>query len=687
MSVKFKSSKNDNSYHNPNENEELEKKIDQLMSVEAEKDDSVSSRKSTKPKQAIQVTEDINPAQDDSISGAPLLPDELIPKEVKNTPKAEPPKETKKFYERSGPKPTTPKEPDLRPKETMSDELGLEDPKTNRVVDEIIAEESDELLASHDSRAERPPQIVKQPPKGLKAFLRSKLFRVTLLLVVFIAISVAAAVPTSRYFILNTFGVRAGASVLVLDETTGQPLKNAEFSIGDVSGKSGADGEIKLENLRLGPADLTIKKPAFEEVKQSVTLGWGSNPLGERKLKSTGSQFKVKVVDFLSKESLAKVEAVHGDFSAISNDNGEIVISVLSADVDKEELEIKLYSEGLREETVNLKFGQKDPQVVEMVPAKKHAFISKRSGTYDLYKVDIDGKNEEKVLAGTGYERPESIALSAHPSKNIIALVSSRDNSRISNNQIASNLTIVDLETNKATTVAQSERLQLIGWADNKVAFVKITEGTDANSQDRHKLIAYDVVSGTDNELASTNYFNDIIMANKSIYYTPSSHNANGNVGLFKTNIEGNNRKTVYDKEAWNILRTSYDELSVSIGQDWYTLNLGNDTMAKASSAPPNQKSRIYATSPFGGPDSLWVDERDGKGVLLNYNKDTKQETPLQTASGIKNPIGWINSKVITYRVGNGQETADYVMSIDGGEPFKVRDVTDTASIDRWYYY
>lgn len=82
-----------------------------------------------------------------------------------------------------------------------------------------------------------------------------------------------------------------------------------------------------------------------------------------------------------------------------------------------------------------------------------------------------------------------------------------------------------------------------------------------------------------------------------------------------------------------------------------------------------------------------WVDERDGKGVLLNYEHDTKQEKTLQAQGGIKSPIRWLDEDHVVYRVADGRETADYVMSLSGGEPKKVRDVTNTAGIDRWYYY
>lgn len=687
MLNKSKKSKKDDQQSADNASE-LEKKVDRLLSVELQDSEPKSPKKVTESEDAetIQVVNDISSLGEDNTKSAPLLPDDLLPEELKDIDPS--PKPKKKFYEPSGPKPIAPKQEEVqvnsKPSE-LKDELGLEDPKTNQAVDEIIASDSDELLSSRDGGFVDEVKPSKKKSRGLKALLKNKYFRRISILIVLAIIAGLAAFPSSRYLILNSLGVRAGASIKALDETTGQPLKNVEFSIGGSSAKSGSDGEVKLENLKLGPAEFKIKKAGFEEVSQNITLGWGSNPLGEFKLKSVGNQFEVKVVDFLSKKPLAKVEAINGDSSAISNDNGEITITLPNTDSD--EVDIKLSKEGLREETISLKLGQQDPQVVEMASARKHAFISKRSGTYDVYKVDIDGKNEEKVLAGTGQERPESIALSSHPSKNIVALVSSRDSSANRDSKAMSSLTIINLDNNKISTVANSERLQMIGWVDNKLAFVKIAENTEPTSADRHKLIAYDIVSAHERELASTNYFNDILLANNAIYYTPSSYNVNGNVGLFKTNIEGNNRKTIYDKEAWNILRTSYGELSISMGQDWYTLSLSDDSMVKANGAPPSQKSRIYVANPFGGSSNLWTDERDGKGVLLSYNKDDKQDSTLQTGSGIKNPVKWLNSKEIIYRVGNSQETADYIMSLEGGEPVKIRDVTDTASIDRWYYY
>lgn len=693
----FKNGKSDNSYLDSNQNTELEKKVDAMLSVESDDHQiPVNVGQPQKPTQTEKTPEApaLQPASSE-IGGAPLLPNDALPN-LESAPKNEPepqpeitPEEPvkKKFYEPSGPKPVAPKGPIEPPETPMGDELGLEDPSTKRAVDEIVAAEADELLSIQDNRA-RPTHVVapKKKSRGLGAFFKNKYVRTFLILLMVGGLGAAAAFPTSRYYLLNAAGVRSGASVVVLDEATGQPLKNAEFTIAGSSIKSEADGVARLDKLKLGPQTVSIKKPGFAEVNKDVTLGWGSNPLGDFRLKPVGSQYSVKVVDFLSKKPLAKIEATNGDASSLSNDKGEIILTIPSSDIEKESIEVSLQSEGLRTEKVNIPLSKNEPTLVEMVPARKHAFISKRSGTYDVYKIDADGKNEEKVLSGTGNERPEVMALSAHPTKNLVALVSSREVNRNKDGVFTNSLTLINLDDNKATKVTQSERIQMVGWVDNRLAYVKIAEGSTPTSPDRHRLVSYDVNSTTEKELANTNYFNDVLMAGKFIYYTPSSYSSAGPVGLFKTNIDGSDKKTIYDKEVWNLFRTSFEELSISMGQEWYTLNLNNDSMARAPGAPAVLKTRVYVTNPTQ-PTSLWTEERDGKGVMLSYNKDTKEDSVLQAKSGIKNPLRWLTDKDIIYRVSNSQETADYIVSTDGGEPRKVQDVTDTAGIDRWYYY
>ncbi len=693
---------------------EIEKKVDAMMSMDSPKEPKPggppvlpTKKRSIAVKDESKAETEETPetitetsTESDADAETPLVPDDLLAKTLGtalesddvNDPSDEP--ESDETIAESEPeKPSDSDEETVPAAEPTKDELGLEDIGTSKAVDEIIASEADELLAARDhDPATLTDEDEKSNSKGkkksslLSRWWHSKRARNTTLVLMLIAIIVAGIVPASRYFVLNNAGVRSAASINVLDETTGQPLKNVEFSLGGTSGKTDKEGTVKLTGLRLGTQTMSVKKAAFAEVSQPVTLGWGSNPLGEFRLKPVGTQYRITVNDFVSKKPIAKIEASSGQANARANEAGEIVITIPVADIDQEKIEIELTGEGLRTEKIAMPLGKQDVQLVQMVPARKQVFISKRSGTFDVYKVDVDGKNEEKVLSGSGSERPEAIALSIHPTKNIAALVSARDNSKNKDGYTLSNLTIIDLNDNAATTAAQSERIQMVGWIDNKLTYVKIASGASAASADRHRLISYDLDSRTEKELASTNYFNDILMVDKSIYYTPASYNVNGSVGLFKTNADGSNKKTIYDKEVWNLFRTSYDKLSVSMGLEWFDLAIGTDVLTRASSAPPILKSRVYVNNTDDSV-SLWVDERDGKGVLLSYDTATKADKILQSQSGLKNPVRWLTNKHIIYRVNNNQETADYILNTDGGQPQKIRDVTDTAGIDRWYYY
>jgi hypothetical protein len=76
----------------------------------------------------------------------------------------------------------------------------------------------------------------------------------------------------------------------------------------------------------------------------------------------------------------------------------------------------------------------------------------------------------------------------------------------------------------------------------------------------------------------------------------------------------------------------------------------------------------------------VWVDVRDGKGVLLSYRLDDKKEAAVKITSGLMDPVYWINDSQVVYRVTTSQETADYVVSLDGGEAQKIADVVGNRS-------
>ncbi len=542
-----------------------------------------------------------------------------------------------------------------------------------------------------NSMDESPRKVipVREKPKGfkdkIKALWQNPKKRKMLLASTVAVLVLLMTIPYSRYFILNNVGVRSSTSLKVIDESTGQPLKNVNVSLRGIEAKTDDDGVATIEHIKLGSTQLKINKRAFAEFTQNVTLGWGSNPLGEVKLKPVGVQYSFDVKDFLSGKPIDKAEAYSGEYSAFSNQEGRVVLTIDEPGEDSIEVFIK--ADGYREEKIDQLTENKETQNVAMAPERKHLFVSKRSGKFDVYKIDVDGKNEELVLSGTGNER-EDMVLVSHPERNLAALVSTRENVRNSDGFLLSTLTIIDVSTDEVITTPldKSERVQIIGWSGDQLVYVKIAAGASASKPDRHRLITYNYETDQSKEIAKSNYFNDVQMINNDIYYAPSAAYQDGPVGFYKVAANGENHKEIIDQEVWSIYRTGYDKLSFAVQNDWYEFLMNESRVLAAGGPPPVQMTRVYANGPEN-KQSLWVDQRDGKGALVAYDTEAKEEKVIQSQSGLTYPIRWMSKNTVVYRINSPQETADYAVSLEGGEPKKITDVTNVGSVDRWYYY
>lgn len=625
---------------------------------------------------------------------APLLPSDKIPASVAG--KKEP-KQTDKKKDKPKPKIDDTQEPDKPatepynpaydewpdPEEARKRGLDLEDRATSRAVDEIVAAESDKLLQDQDtSIAKKQDAAQDQPkPKGrLRKFLKTKKFKLIFGLLAIGAVA-AMVVPNSRYYILNSLGVRASTSMRVVDAQTGQPLKDVEVSIGGHSSSTSIDGEATVFDIKLGKQTLTIAKPAFAKLEQDETIGWGSNPLGDMELKPVGAQYKFIISDYLSGKPIAKVEADSDEANAVSDKEGKLTLVV--AKTDEEKREVILRAGGYRDEKIKVSPDKQEPRNIVMVPAREHAFVSKRSGTYDLYKSYIDGRGEKLLLAGTGSENEDELTLVSHPTDEVAAFVSVRGIAKSSSGELLSTLQVIDLSSDEASEIVNASRVQIIDWVGERLIYIKEQDNKDADDPSRNKLMSYNYQSGTETTLASANYFNDVSVAQGVVYYSPAG--AKG-TGLYRIDTNGSGKNRITSKEVWNIFRTAYDNLKVSLGQQWYDYNLTAGSFTKADGSPSVLRSRVYYDSP-DRTKSIWSEIRDGKGALILYSRPKNQDETILAKSGLQNPMRWLDDNSIVFRVDSDEETADYAMSLSGGEPKKITDVTDVTGIDKWYFY
>jgi len=677
---------------------ELEAKVDEFMAPEKviESDDGIGSA----PKLDADGTK--QPVKIHVATGAPLINDEIEKMNAELSKNADQPiqlpAETTQGQDATPDEVVTAQDDTVDEVVTVQDAINsatedelpddLNDEQIDQAVHEIVANESDELLAVQDEGTIAAAGAVNRRSfkQSLGDWFRKPATRWSILIGLVLLLIAAAVVPTSRYYALNTFGARASASIKIIDQSTQQPLKNVAVSLAGQSAFTNIEGVASLKDIKLGPATVTINKRAFAPEKRDITVGWGSNPLNEIKLNPAGGQFAFKLTDFLSGQPIIKAEVTIGDASAVSDKAGLAKVSLdKTGDGD---LKATVISKGYRTETIVLNALSKADNSLTLVPNRKEVFVSKRSGKFDLYKVDIDGKNEQLVLAGSGSERDDiSIMSSPDDDDERVAMVSSRDTKRNADGYLLSSLYVIGLVGNTKQLVTQSEQVQLIGWFGSRLVYVQVASGASAANPQRQRLISYDYETNTSTQIAASNYFNDVLEVSGRIYYAPSDFNrANASTDLISVRPDGSDKQTALDRQAWNIFRTDYDKLVFALPDEWYDYTISSKMTKKLDGQPSNLTSRLYLDSP-NGKQSLWLDNRDGKSVLIAYDTTTKKDKILLSKAGIKLPLRWISDDAVIIRVADSQQSADFGLSLSGGEPKKIRDVTDTNNNSNWYYY
>jgi len=661
--------------------EQLEQKVDAMMDVHA--DDAV-------PEKVIKPIEIKTPEEQPVGTPPPLN----IFEDPKTAPEV--PKELKK-----GLAPIKTKKTDIPPAkveeetalpEATDTDTGeattadpLSDPQTDAAVDEITRAESDKALAAEDAEVakafdSKKPSLKQRVKDFFAAWWANKWARYGTIVGI-VALLIGTAVwPTSRYFVLNTVGVRSSASIKVTDQSTGLPLKNVSVQLGTLSTKTNGDGVAAFKQIKLGSQTLNVERVAFAPVNKKVTIGWGSNPLPSITLKAVGAQYIFQLKDYLSSKPVDSAEVTSEDASAFADKNGKVVLTLDNPASDTIEATIK--AQDYRTEKLSFSASTKTVFDLQMVPGQPVVYVSKQSGKYDVYKVDIDGKNKQMLLAGTGSERRDGISLAVSPDGSKAALVSSRGTKRDANRYLLDTLTLIDTKSGQSKAVDDAARIQLIDWVGDQLVYTATYAAPSAAYAQRQRLVTYDTEKNAQNLLATSNYFNGVASIGGSVYYVVAPGDPKTQAGFYKVRIDGGNKQTqiiLANKQIGTLVRTAETDFALEGPDGWYQYTAGDTTAKKGN--PPNDPyaNHQYVMAP-GGSKSAWVDNRDGKGVLLLHSQKADDKTVV-SASGLTIPIRWMSKNTLVYRVNNASETADYVKNIDGGDPKKISDVTMTSGL------
>ena len=155
--------------------------------------------------------------------------------------------------------------------------------------------------------------------------------------------------------------------------------------------------------------------------------------------------------------------------------------------------------------------------------------------------MNLEGGNEKLIVKPTGNEESE-MRLSVDPSGKILALVSTRAGQRNKEGNLLESLDIVDLKTGKLTTLATSQRIELLDWSKNRLVFISQKPALDEKDKNRTVIRSYEIGSLEANEIAGANYFQDSLVADGLVYYIPFDTTRDRISGVTSVNVDGSNR-------------------------------------------------------------------------------------------------------------------------------------------------
>ena len=540
---------------------------------------------------------------------------------------------------------------------------------------EIENTETDESETVDVLANEAPLSDQESVKKTKKRNLSKRLIAKLIVGFVILTVMVGLSIPSSRYIGLNLVGLTTRSVFTILDGETNRPIPGVKVGLSGKKTVSDQNGKVELNGLKHGKTKLKITHPGFAQFDKEVVLGFGTNNLEKIKLDTEGTRFILVVKDKFTNKPIANVEIKHDDSSVVSDKDGKAQLVIEPTDDKK--VSIKVEAANYSNESFN----------VDTEATEEH-FISQRDGKFGVYSMSLDGKNEKLLVKPTGNEEKE-MRLSVDPSGKVMALVSTRAGERDKDGLLLQNLDIIDLKTAKLTTLATSERIDLLDWTSNKLIFMSQKPGADKNDKNKTVIRNYEIGNLEANEIASSNYFQDVLIADGLIYYIPFDSSRNAIGGLVSVNVDGSNRIDIArNKNISKLFRNRHGGLVYEVYSDkseWFSFDFLSRKNEKLPGKPANLEERIYQVSP-DRKKAAFVEERDGQGVLLVTDTESDVAAVAATQSGLQQPLQWLRSDLLVYRVVTTDETADYLLNLNDNKSQKLGNVYHADGIDRYSY-
>ncbi|MGD8373243.1 MAG: hypothetical protein PVI21_00065 [Candidatus Woesebacteria bacterium] len=531
----------------------------------------------------------------------------------------------------------------------------------------------------------------------LKKLLKSRKFWILTALSLTACLIAAWFVQPSRLWLVNLLGQRTSLNITVSIPADGKQeaskLQNAIVMVNGKEYKTNQEGVVNITDQSYGQVDIDVTKNGYESVNLKRTLDFdpffyvcGGRQADEDvrniefSLTSVGIATAFKAVDWLSGQPITSGEYQVGDLKVKPDDTGLVEFKAPPSDNSKVSL-TSIFEGEYIDKTFEVDSGAEKVAVVEFVPAGRQYFTSKKDGALGIYSSNIDGSDQKLVISGTGKET-DYTPFVVSPDGKYGLLASTRDGAKDDKHALLQYLYIVDLEKRLLTKIDEAHYFAFTDWSDDVMVYQKQQTANITDENSIAQLRAVDVSTGNLQDIATAASFGRKIVGLQQVAYVQRIRDKIGDT--YTTSFNRYDLKNSSAKELAtgvvdnNVVQASFDVVGFQTQSDqkWHEYNL-NASALKDSAQPTASTSKAYinGASP-NNKNRLIVDRIDGKFTIIAKSIDDGAEKQIFGDGALTGQVRWLQDNVITFRIVSDQQTADYAVSIKGGEPKKISDVT-----------
>ncbi len=541
-----------------------------------------------------------------------------------------------------------------------------------------------------------------EKPKPAKLSRKKLWLIISAALVVLIA--VLFAVPMTRYALLGVF-VKKDVTVDLLDSTTHKPVSGVTVSAAGKTATTDAQGKATVRGVPVGDTGVTAKKKYYQDLSSKVLVPvFGRKDPYQLNIVATGRQVTVKIMNKVSNQPLSKATVTFDGATSTTDDKGEAVL-VLPA--DKANVSASVTADGFNKASVTVQVLEvQDPKNIFFVtPSGQVYFLSKRSGTIDVLKSDLDGSNVATVLSGTGKEDDNETTLLASRDWKYLALRAHRDGDK-------SKLYLIDAtKDDKLTTMDEGDAtFEPVGWYNEYFIYTLSRTQVQNWQAKKNALKSFNAATGqltvldesdglgNANSYAQENFEYTYILRNQLAYnkrwYGDSLAVAGKHSTVNAVQPNGQNRHTLKDFDTTNAglsaqlykPEAAYYQFATyqPVTNTYYEYEDGQ--FKTASDITPETFAKSYPTfliSP-SGKSTFWSESRDGKNTLFLGDSDANDGKPLLSLADYK-PYGWLSDDYLLVSKSNSEL---YILPRNNpGTPLKITDYHKPAVSFSGYGY